>query len=428
MGALGPAVDARRLAVPHRRHRHGVVLGLLRARLGRREALKIWTVLLAILAFSLSLLGTFLVRSGVLTSVHAFASSPSRGLFILGILATFIGGAFALFAIRAQSLTKGGMFAPISREGALVYNNLFLTAGCATVLVGTLYPIVVEALTGDAISVGAPFFNVTFVPLIIPLLMAVPFGPLLAWKRGDLYAAAQRLLVAFGAALLAVILVGVIAGFGDILAALGVGLAVWLIIGALSELAGRIQLGRVSPAVTLRRFVGLPRSALGMTLAHLGIGVTVLGLVVASTWSTERILDMQVGDSVTVAGFDLTLDGARQSNGGDYQAQSFQFTVAHRGETITTMSPEKRFYPTRQTATTEVAIQTFGLSQLYISPGDVTDANALTVRIYWKPLVTLIWIGALVMVAGGLLSLSDRRLRVGVPRRSRRRPAVAPAE
>jgi cytochrome c-type biogenesis protein CcmF len=394
----------------------------------KREALKIWTVLLAILAFSLSLLGTFLVRSGVLTSVHAFASSPSRGLFILGILATFIGGAFALFAIRAQSLTKGGMFAPISREGALVYNNLFLTAGCATVLVGTLYPIVVEALTGDAISVGAPFFNVTFVPLIIPLLMAVPFGPLLAWKRGDLYAAAQRLLVAFGAALLAVILVGVIAGFGDILAALGVGLAVWLIIGALSELAGRIQLGRVSPAVTLRRFVGLPRSALGMTLAHLGIGVTVLGLVVASTWSTERILDMQVGDSVTVAGFDLTLDGARQSNGGDYQAQSFQFTVAHRGETITTMSPEKRFYPTRQTATTEVAIQTFGLSQLYISPGDVTDANALTVRIYWKPLVTLIWIGALVMVAGGLLSLSDRRLRVGVPRRSRRRPAVAPAE
>ncbi len=156
----------------------------------KRDALKIWTVLLAIMAFSLSLLGTFLVRSGVLTSVHAFASSPSRGLFILAILALFIGGSFALFAFRAQSLTKGGMFAPISREGALVYNNLFLTAGAATVLVGTLYPIVIEALTGEAISVGAPFFNITFVPLIIPLLMAVPFGPLLAWKRGDLYAAA----------------------------------------------------------------------------------------------------------------------------------------------------------------------------------------------------------------------------------------------
>ncbi len=394
----------------------------------KRDALKIWTVLLAILAFSLSLLGTFLVRSGVLTSVHAFASSPARGLFILGILATFIGGALALFAFRAQTLTKGGMFAPISREGALVYNNLFLTAGCATVLVGTLYPIVIEALTGNTISVGPPFFNVTFVPLIVPLLMAVPFGPMLAWKRGDLYAAAQRLMAAFGFALLAVVLVGVIAGFTQILAALGVGLAVWLLFGALSELTGRIQLGRVSLALSFRRLIGLPRSAMGMTVAHFGLGVTVLGLVVASTWSGENILDMHVGDTATLAGYDVTLSGTARNDGGDYTAQQFQFDVVHRGETLTTMLAEKRFYATREATTTEVAIHTVGLSQLYISPGNINDNGTLTVDILWKPLVTLIWLGALVMVGGGLLSLSDRRLRVGAPRRSRRQAAVAPAE
>ncbi len=393
----------------------------------KREALKVWTVLLAILTFSLSLLGTFLVRSGVLTSVHAFASSPSRGLFILAILAIFVGGSLTLFASRARSLSRGGVFAPISREGALVFNNLFLTAGCATVLVGTLYPIVLDAVTGETISVGAPFFNLTFGPLILPLLVAVPFGPMLAWKRGDLYAAAQRLLVAFAAALAAIVLVSVVAGSGDVFAALGIGLAVWLIVGALSELAGRIQLGRVAPAASLRRFVGLPRSAMGMTLAHLGIGVTLLGLVSASQWQTETIVDMRPGETVSTAGFEVTLDGVLRSETGNYDADRFRFTIARDGEPVTTMTPERRFYTARGTITTEAAITTFGFSHLYISPGDITQTNAITVRIFWKPLVTLIWLGALIMVSAGLLSLSDRRLRVGAPKASRR-AAVAPAE
>ena len=395
----------------------------------KRDALKIWTVLLAILTFSLSLLGTFLVRSGVLTSVHAFASSPQRGLFILAILAVFIGGSLALFAWRARSLTKGGVFAPISREGALVFNNLFLTAGLATVLVGTLYPIVLDAITGETISVGAPFFNLTFGPLILPLLIAVPFGPMLAWKRGDLYAASQRLLLAFGVALLTVVVVSLIAGFDDVFAALGVGLGVWLIIGALSELVGRIQLGRTAISNSFRRFKGLPRSAMGMTLAHLGVGVTLLGLVIASHWQTEMIVDMRPGETVTASGYEVTLDGVLRGQTGNYDADRFRFTVARDGVPVATMTPERRFYTARGTVTTEAAIQTFGFSHLYISPGDVTDANAITVRVFWKPFVTLIWIGALIMVAGGILSLSDRRLRVGAPKASRRQPAaIAPAE
>ena len=395
----------------------------------KREALKIWTVLLAILTFSLSLLGTFLVRSGILTSVHAFASSPERGLFILAILAVFIGGALALFAWRAQTLTKGGAFAPISREGALVFNNLFLTAGLATVLVGTLYPIVLNAITGETISVGAPFFNLTFGPLILPLLVAVPFGPMLAWKRGDLYGAAQRLLVAFGAAMAAVILVAALGGFDDVLAAFGVGLAVWLIIGALSETAARIQLGRISLGRSFRRFVGLPRSAYGMTLAHFGIGVTLLGLVTASTWQTETILDMRPGETITVAGRDVTFVDYQEGVTDNYQFISIQFVVSIDGRVISTMTPERRFFPARGTTTTEAAIRAFGFSHLYISPGDSTAPDTFTVRIFWKPLVMLIWLGAITMAIGGILSLSDRRLRVGAPRASRRRrPAIAPAE
>ena len=394
----------------------------------KRDALKVWTVLLAILTFSLSLVGTFLVRSGILTSVHAFASSPSRGLFILAILGIFIGGALTLFAWRAQTLSKGGVFAPISREGALVFNNLFLTAGLATVLVGTLYPIILNAITGETISVGAPFFNLTFGPLILPLLVAVPFGPMLAWKRGDLYAASQRLAVAFGAAMLAIVLVAAIAGFDDIFAALGIGLAVWLMFGALSELAGRIQLGRIPLGHSRRRLVGLPRSSFGMTLAHFGIGVTLLGLVSASHWQTEAILDMHAGDTVTAGGFEITFDGVLRSQTDNYIADRVRFTVTRDGDQVAVMTPERRFYSARETATTEAAIRAFGFSHLYISPGDISSPEDLTVRVFWKPLVTLIWFGALTMVAGGILSLSDRRLRVGSPKASRKRRAIAPAE
>src|SRR6266404_197738 len=211
----------------------------------KREALKIWTILLAILTFSLSLIGTFLVRSGVLTSVHTFASDPTRGVFILMILMVFIGGSLALFAWRAPLLKQGGLFAPISREGALVFNNLFLTTACATVFVGTLYPLALEALTGDKISVGAPFFNLTFGPLFVPLLIAVPFGPLLAWKRGDIFAAAQRLIAAAALGLLALAVVFALQRGGPVLAPFGVGLAVYVMIGALIDPIERVGLFRV---------------------------------------------------------------------------------------------------------------------------------------------------------------------------------------
>jgi cytochrome c-type biogenesis protein CcmF len=394
----------------------------------KREALKIWTILLAILAFSFSLLGTFLVRSGVLTSVHAFASDPKRGIFILAILTLFIGGALALFALRAGRLAPGGIFAPISREGALVLNNIFLTAAAATVITGTLYPLALEALTGTRISVGAPFFNLTFLPLVVPLLVIVPFGPLLAWKRGDLLAAAERLLAALAAALVAAAVAAYLGGASHVLALFGVGLAAWLILGAFAELAFRIRLFAAPLGESLRRLAGLPRSALGMTLAHAGLGVTVLGIVAATAWGTEAIRSIKPGDSLDVAGYRLVLDGFVERNGPNYAETAVHFRVLSGGVEVAAMEPAKRAFATRQMGTTEAAIETFGFSQLYISLGDVGEGGATTVRVYFKPLVTLTWLGAVVMALGGLFSLADRRLRVGAPKPARRAAAAAPAE
>ena len=394
----------------------------------KRDALKIWTVLLAILAFSLSLIGTFLVRSGVLTSVHAFASDPTRGVFILLILVLFIGGALTLFAMRAGALAPGGVFAPISREGALVVNNLFLTAAAATVVVGTLYPLALEALTGMRISVGAPFFNLTFVPLVVPLLAIVPFGPLLAWKRGDLLAATQRLMLAFGIALAGAIVAGAFAGYHNVLALAGIWLGVWLIAGALSELALRVKLGSLAPGDSLRRALGLPRSVYGTMLAHAGVGLTVLGIVAVTTWQGEIIRSMKPGDTATLAGYELTLDGFVKRDGSNYSETAVKFTVRQGGNTVATLEPAKRRFAASGTDTTESAIRTVWFSQLYLSIGDIAADGTVTARLYWKPLVTLIWLGALVMAFGGLLSLSDRRLRVGAPKPAKQRAQPAPAE
>ncbi len=393
----------------------------------KRSALKIWTLLLAILTFSLSLLGTFLVRSGVLTSVHAFASDPRRGVFILCILVLFIGGSLSLFALRASSLTSGGLFRPISREGALVLNNLFLTTAAATVLVGTLYPLVVEALSADKISVGAPFFNLTFTPLIVPLLLLVPFGPLLAWKRGDALAAAQRLMAAFAAALLAVLVTYLFIDGASVLAALGAGLAFWLICGALTDLAIKSGFGSVPFATTMRRFAGLPRSIFGTAIAHLGLGLTLLGIVGTLNFGIEKILVMRPGETVDVAGYTLRFDGLYPVQGPNYTESRGRFELFDaNGSATAEISSAKRLFPVRQTTTTEAGIRTIGLSQLYISLGDGTDDGGVVARIWWKPLVTLIWGGALVMMAGGAMSLMDRRLRVGAPAR-RKKASPAPA-
>ncbi len=392
----------------------------------KRNALKIWTILLAILTFSLSLIGTFLVRSGVLTSVHAFATDPTRGVFILAILVLFIGGSLTLFAWRAPMLKQGGLFAPISREGALVFNNLFLTTACLTVFVGTLYPLALEALTGEKISVGPPFYDVTFGPLMLALIFAMPFGPLLAWKRGDLLGVAQRLMSAFALGLVAVGITFAIEGGQSVLAPFGIGLAFFVIAGSAVDLAERTGLFRVPLPTAARRAAGLPRSAWGTAVAHAGLALTLLGIIGAATWGTERIVALKPSQTVALSGYELTFQGLTQRRGPNYTAEVATFVVRRGGATIGVMEPSKRSFSARAMSTNEAALKMQGLGQLYLSIGDTEAGGALAVRLYYKPLVLLIWFGALVMMLGGALSLSDRRLRVGAPKPGKK-PAARPA-
>jgi cytochrome c-type biogenesis protein CcmF len=394
----------------------------------KRNALKVWTILLAILAFSLSLIGTFLVRSGVLTSVHAFASDPMRGTFILAILVLFIGGGLALFAWRAPLLKQGGLFAPISREGALVLNNLFLVTACATILVGTLYPLALEAITGEKISVGAPFFNATFGPLFIPLLLVVPFGPLMAWKRGDLIGVSQRLLGAAAIAVIGIAVTFALEAGGPVLLPFAVGIALFVIAGALTDLVERTGLLKVPVKTALARAVGLPRSAWGTAFAHLGLGITLLGIVGETQLGTERIAELKPGQTISIRRYDLHFDGVSNRQGPNYSELAAHFTLRRNGELLGVMEPSKRTFPSRDTSTTESALMTRGFGQLYLSLGDTNPDGSIAVRLYHKPLVLLIWLGAVAMVIGGGLSLSDRRLRVGAPKPARGKTALQPAE
>ncbi len=394
----------------------------------KRNALKIWTILLAILAFSLSLIGTFLVRSGVLTSVHAFATDPTRGVFILVILVLFIGGALALFAWRAPLLKQGGLFAPLSREGALVLNNLFLMSACATVFVGTLYPLALEALTGEKISVGAPFFNATFGPLFVPLLLALPFGPLMAWKRGDLPGVAQRLTGAAAIALTGAAVIFAVEGGGPILVPFAFALALFVMAGAVTDLIERTGLLRVPLRTAMARAAGLPRSAWGTAFAHFGLGVMLLGIVGETQWSVERIAELKPGQTMTIRRYELHFEGVTNRQGPNYQEAIGRFTVRRLGETLGVLEPSKRTFTSRGTVRTEAALMTRGFSQLYLSLGDASNDGSFGVRLYYKPLVLLIWLGALVMVVGGALSLSDRRLRVGAPVPAKGKAAMQPAE
>jgi cytochrome c-type biogenesis protein CcmF len=382
----------------------------------KRNALKIWTILLAILTFSLSLIGTFLVRSGVLTSVHAFATDPTRGVFILAILILFIGGGLTLFAWRAPMLKQGGIFAPISREGALVFNNLFLTTACLTVFVGTLYPLALEALTGDKISVGAPFFNLTFGPLFVSLLFVVPFGPLLAWKRGDILGVAQRLMTAFAIGIVAVAATFAVENGQSVLAPFGVGLAFYVMAGSLIDLVERTGLFRFPLATVRMRAAGLPRSTWGTAVAHFGVAVSMLGIICAATWGSERIIALKPTQTVSISGYDLSFDGISQRPGPNYDSLIAKFTVRRDGAVVGVMEPSKRTFSSRSMTTNEAALMTIAAGQLYMSLGDPNDDGALAIRLYYKPMVMLIWLGAVVMMLGGALSLSDRRLRVGAPK------------
>jgi cytochrome c-type biogenesis protein CcmF len=390
----------------------------------KRNALKIWTIFLSIITFSLSLLGTFMVRSGVLTSVHAFASDPTRGLVILALLAAFIGGAFSLFAFRASSLRAGGLFAPISREGALILNNLFLASAAAAVLVGTLYPLLLEALTGDTISVGAPFFNLTFGAIMVPLLIVLPFGPFLAWKRGDLIGVTQRLAGIAALALFLAILFFALMGASISLAPLGLLLGFWVAFGALAELVDRAKFFRTDMITSIRRLFGLPRTAWSTALAHLGVGISVIGIVSASAWQVELVTTMTPGQVVEVHGQSVTFNGLTKEQGPNYAADVGTFAIQSNDGEMRTAIAERRIYTASGMPTTEAAIETYGFSQLYLQLGEPGADGKSVVRLWYKPFITLVWLGAVLMALAGFLSLSYRRLRIGAPRPAPQRVAA----
>ncbi len=390
----------------------------------KREALKSWTILLAIITFSLSLIGTFLVRSGVLTSVHAFATDPTRGVFILVLLVITIGGSLTLYAFRAPVLKTEGVFAPVSREGGLVLNNFLLSVATATVFIGTLYPLFTDAIGGAKISVGAPYFNATFGPIMVPLLLALPLGSLMAWKRGDLLGVLQRLWFAGLAAFVVLLAVWYAKSGGPVLAAFGMAIAAWMIVGAMVELAERLKLFRIPLADSLRRAANLPRAAYGMTLAHTGLGIVVAGVVGASAWQVEVIQVMRPGDTLEIAGYEVTLEGVSLTRGPNYTSQLGSLLVTRGGEEVARLHPEKRSYPVQQMPTTESGIHTTWLADLYAALGDPHAGGGWSVRIYHNPMVPWLWAGAVIMTIGGAVSLSDRRYRVGAPARRRRDKAL----
>lgn len=376
----------------------------------KRDALKSWTILLALIAFALSLLGTFLVRSGVLTSVHAFAVDPERGMFILVLLGIAVVGSFGLYAWRAPSMEGGGVFRPISREGGLVLNNLLTATAAATVLIGTLYPLALETVTGEKVSVGPPFYEATFVPLMVPLIIAVGIGPMLAWKRGDLAGALHNL---WAAAIIAVSVGLALAWLNGapVGAALGIALAAWLAIAVLTEWADRIRLFRVPVASAWNRATGLPRSAYGMSIAHLGLAVFIVGAVGETYFSHEVVRYAARGDRIEIAGQTIVFDGVSERAGPNFNAQVGAF-VLENGDRL---ESERRFYPAEGQQTTEAAIRVRPAGDIYAVLGEPADGERWTVRIYYKTLVVWIWIGGFLMSLGGLISLADRRLRVGAP-------------
>ena len=384
----------------------------------KRDALKVWTIFLAILAFSFSLLGTFLVRSGVLTSVHAFASDPRRGVFILVILAFFIAGSLSLFAWRAPMLKQGGLFAPISREGALVLNNLLLTTACASVFFGTLYPLALEQLTGEKITVGAPFFNMTCGVLLLTLTLLTPFGFSLAWKRGDLLGVAQRLAFALGAGV--VVLVVLLAAFrgGPVLAPIAASLAVFIMFGSLAEVLARVRRGAPNWSVAVARARGLPLSFWGGAISHFGVGMLLLGLA-ATGFGVERIASMRVGSPLHVGPYEIVIEQMGLRHGPNYQESVARMSIRSGDSVVATIEPARRQFATRQMETTQAGIATLAFGQIYVAISDPAPDGSIPARLYWKPLVTLIWLGACVMAFGGAISLADRRLRFGAPARAK---------
>jgi cytochrome c-type biogenesis protein CcmF len=375
----------------------------------RSGAFRTWTLLLAIAGFSLSLIGTFLVRSGVLSSVHAFASDPTRGFFIMVLIFVAIGGALALFAWRAHSLQGGATFETASRESALLLNNVFLVGACAAVFVGTLYPLALDAVTGQKISVGPPYYALTFAPIFFALLLLVPFGPRLGWRRGDLKASARALAPAMGLALVAGAAVLALVSPRTLTATLAFAVAGWLIGASLLD---------------VRKRKGARASAFAAALAHAGLGVTLMGVAGTSMWRSEALDVVGPGETMTVGPYTLRFDGVTQVQGPNFQATQAQLALMEDGRVVTMLRPEKRTYPAEGQETADTAIRTTGLRDLYLALGDDRGNGRWTIRAYVSPLAPFIWLGALVMALGGMLSLWGRlRVKLGAPS-----AAIQPAE
>ncbi|MEP7139367.1 MAG: heme lyase CcmF/NrfE family subunit [Caldimonas sp.] len=383
----------------------------------KRNSFKNWTVLLAIMAFSLSLLGTFLVRSGVLSSVHAFASDPRRGLFILVFLVIVIGSSLALYAWRAPSVGLGARFALLSRETLLLSNNVLLVVACGAVLLGTLYPLALDAMNLGKISVGPPYFDTVFVPLLTPLVFLMGVGPLARWKQTELPDLVHRLKWAAGSAVVATVIVAVAKGGVGIVAATGLLMAFWILASVATDLVERLRPAGGVRASVVHRARQIPRALVGMMIAHVGVAIFILGVTLVRTGEVERDVQMAVGDTTTIDDMVFTFKGTRDVQGPNYRAARGEIEVTRDGRVISTLTPEKRFYPATEATLTEASIDAGLTRDLYVSLGEPVKGGAWIVRVYVKPFVDWIWGGCLVMALGGLLAATDRRYRARVRER-----------
>jgi cytochrome c-type biogenesis protein CcmF len=392
----------------------------------KREALKSWTILLAIIAFGFSMVGAFITRSGVLTSVHAFATDPERGVFLLMILGAFMLLGLTLFAARANVLHSKGVFGLMSRESVLVLNNLLLAVSAFVIFVGTIWPLVSELFFDRKLSVGPPFFNLAFSPFMLILGLVLPVGAMLPWKRAQLGRILRQLLPAFVLAVAVGALAYALQSGRTALGPIGLFLGAWLVAGSAVDLLARA--GRGGFRDRFKRVLRLPRADWGKTVAHAGLGVTMAGVAATMAWEQEDIRVAHQGDSFELAGYTLTLDEIRETRGPNYIATVGDLTLAKDGRVLGTMHPEKRVYPVAGMPTTEAALNIGFLRDIYVSLGDPQTDGGWAVRSYYKPLANWIWGGSILMALGGLLSLTDRRYRVAAGARKRRADATVPAE
>jgi cytochrome c-type biogenesis protein CcmF len=390
----------------------------------KREALKSWTILLAILAFGFSLIGAFIVRSGVLTSVHAFANDPERGVYLLAITGIFMGGALSLYAIRASEMQAKGVFSTVSRESALVLNNVLLAVATFVVFIGTIWPLIAEMAFDRKVSVGPPFFDAAFTPFMVLLALLLPIGSILPWKRAKLERSFKPLWFALLAAFAIFALVWTVQTGRTLRAPLGALLASWLVIGALADLWQRT--GRVGIAEKLGRAWRLPRADWGRVVAHMGFGVTIFGIAALLAWQIEDVRTAQIGDTFEVGPYEVTLLDVREVEGPNYMSTMAEIRMT-RGNTSAILTPESRFYPVAGMPTTEAAISNGVFRDLYTVIGDEQADGSWAIRVFIKPFANWIWAGAIIMSFGGLLSLTDRRFRVA-PGAAKARDSAVPAE